>query len=105
MVPEQVEQKLCIDGAFFQKTLDSLRAHVAVLTEDGTIVAVNDTWNRFASSNGLAHEFCGPGANYLLSCDRATGECSEEAPVVAAGIRDVIAHRQEHFYLEYPCHS
>jgi diguanylate cyclase (GGDEF)-like protein len=94
-----------IRGEFFQKTLDSLRSHIAVLNEDGTIVVVNAAWNKFASGNGLAEESCGPGANYLRSCDQATGESSEEAIVVATSIRDVVAKRREHFYLEYPCHS
>lgn len=89
----------------FQKTLDSLRSHIAVLNEDGTIIAVNAPWKKFASGNGLAERFCGERSNYLHSCDGATGECSEEAPVVASGIRDVIAKKQAYFYLEYPCHS
>lgn len=90
---------------FFQKTLDSLRAHIAILNGDGGIVAVNAAWNHFARSHGLVEEFCGPGANYLRACDRATGECSEEAGEVADGIRGVVAGRGEDFYLEYPCHS
>ena len=93
------------NGEFFQRTLDCLRSHIAILNDEGTIIAVNATWNKFATSNGLAEEFCGPGANYLRSCDQATGDCSEEAKVVADGIRDAIANRQEHFYLEYSCHS
>ena len=93
------------NSEFFQKTLDCLRSHIAILNEDGTIIAVNATWNKFASSNGLAEQFCGPGANYLRSCDQATGDCSDEAKIVADGIRDVIANRREYFYLEYPCHS
>ena len=71
----------------------------------GTIIAVNATWSRFASSNGLAKRFCGPGANYLRSCDEAKGDCSEEAAVVAEGIRKVLADKKEYFQLEYPCHS
>jgi len=94
-----------IRSEFLQKSLDCLRSHIAILTEDGIIIAVNASWNTFATSNGLAEEFCGRGANYLYSCDQATGECSEEAANVARGIRDVIAQKQEHFYLEYPCHS
>jgi diguanylate cyclase (GGDEF)-like protein len=93
------------NSEFFQKTLDCLRSHMAILKDDGTIIAVNATWNKFAVSNGLAEKFCGPGANYLRSCDQATGDCSDEAKIVADGIRDVIANRREHFYLEYPCHS
>jgi diguanylate cyclase (GGDEF)-like protein len=94
-----------IRGEFLQKTLDSLRSHIAVLNDDGTIIAVNATWKNFALNNGLAKQFCGTGVNYLRSCDQATGECSEEAVEVAKGIRDVMAERREHFYLECPCHS
>ncbi len=90
---------------FFQKTLDCLYSHIAILNQDGTILEVNATWRKFATSNGLAEKFCGPGANYLRSCDEARGECSEEARVVADGIRSVIAKAREYFYLEYPCHS
>lgn len=94
-----------IPAELFQKTLNSLRSHIAVLNEEGIIIAVNTPWNQFASRNGLAEQFCGPGINYLQSCDEATGECSEEASAVASGIREVIAGQQEYFYLEYPCHS
>ncbi len=96
---------LIVGSEFFQKTLDCMRSHIAILTEDGTITAVNATWNKFATSNGLAEKFCGPGANYLRSCDQARGDCSEEAKIVADGIRDVASGRRECFYLEYPCHS
>jgi len=68
-----------IGSAFLQKTLDCLLSHIAILTEDGTIVAVNASWNRFATSNGLVEQFCGRRANYLRSCDQATGEYSAEA--------------------------
>jgi diguanylate cyclase (GGDEF)-like protein len=101
-----IDQGEAIEASeFFRKTLDCLRSHIAILNDDGTIIAVNATWNNFATSNGLAEKFCGPGANYLRSCDQATGDCSEEAKIVADGIRDVIANRREYFYLEYPCHS
>src|SRR5450432_3126679 len=93
------------NNEFFQKTLDCLRSHIAILKDDGTIIAVNATWNKFATSNGLAEQFCGPGANYLRSCDQARGDCSEEAKIVADGIRDIFANIREYFYLEYPCHS
>ena len=90
---------------FLQRTLDSLLCHMAILRADGTIVAVNAAWRRFAVGNGLEADFCGPGANYLRACDRATGDCSEEANRVADGIRAVAAGDAADFTLEYPCHS
>ena len=73
MAVDHGDPALSMRSEFFEKTLDSLRSHIAVLNEDGTILAVNATWKGFASSNGLAAQFCGRGANYLRSCDEATG--------------------------------
>ncbi len=104
-------ERVCIAGEepfsrdFFQKTLDALQAHIAILDEHGNIIAVNSTWNDFATRNDLAADFCGPGANYLRACDNARGDCSEEAHLVSEGIRAVIAGLRPVFYLEYPCHS
>lgn len=90
---------------FFQRTLDSLLVHIAILRADGTIIAVNATWNNVATQNGLVESVCGPGANYLRVCEQATGPCSEESRVVAQGIRDVSEGRVPNFAMEYPCHS
>jgi signal transduction histidine kinase len=88
-----------------QQTLDSLSAHIAILDERGEIVAVNSVWRAFAESNGGDPGEVAEGANYLTTCDSATGENTEEAAVFAQGVRDVISGEKEHFELEYPCHS
>jgi DNA-binding NtrC family response regulator len=48
---------------FFQSTLDSLSAHIAVLDETGTIVAVNQAWRHYAQQNGCIGGECGMGIN------------------------------------------
>ena len=90
---------------FFQRTLDSLLSHMAILRPDGTIVAVNAAWNAYATRNGLIESLCGPGVNYLAVCEAASGSCSEQARLIARGIRDVGRGRIPDFRLEYPCHS
>jgi diguanylate cyclase (GGDEF)-like protein len=90
---------------FFQRTLDSLLSHLAILRPDGTIVAVNAAWNAYATHNGLVESLCGPGVNYLRVCEKASGSCSEQATLIANAIRDVGAGRIPDFQLEYPCHS
>jgi len=92
-------------GEFLQKTLDSLQSHIAILAEDGTILAVNAPWRRFGRQNGLIPGTFGPGANYLDVCDVAQGPCSREGRPMADGIRRVIAGERREFSLEYPCHS
>jgi PAS domain S-box-containing protein len=90
---------------FLQSTLNALTSHIAILDEHGTIIEVNAAWNRFASENDFRGVHRGVGDNYLQLCDASTGRFSEEAALVAAGIRAVMAGRQKEFHLEYPCHS
>jgi PAS domain S-box-containing protein len=88
-----------------QQTLDSLSAHIAIIDESGTIVAVNKAWRHFAQASGVAGHNYAEGVNYLRVCDSAAGEYSEEAAPFAEGIRSVLNGRHEKFELEYPCHS
>jgi PAS domain S-box-containing protein len=90
---------------FLQSTLNALTSHIAILDEHGTIIEVNAAWDRFASENDFRGAHRGVGDNYLILCDEASGKFSEEAALVAAGIRAVMAGWQEVFHLEYPCHS
>ncbi|MEO7319255.1 MAG: amino acid permease, partial [Chthoniobacteraceae bacterium] len=99
------EQAVMESQRFLQSTLDALSAHIAILDESGVIIAVNAVWNRFAQSNAEATARLGVGVNYLEVSDRSQGECAEEAPAVARGIRAVLAGEAEEFHLEYPCHS
>ncbi len=78
---------------------------MAVLDEDGTIVAVNRAWERFAEENGGTARSCGVGANYLTVCGEAYRMRAQEAPAVIEGIREVMAGKRPEFSLEYPCHS
>lgn len=88
---------------FLAAALNSLDVQIAVLDEDGIIVAVNDAWVRFAAENGAAdHPSVIEGAHYLAAYDEV-----DDAKAVAAlaGVRDVIDGTRDEFVLEYPCHS
>ena len=83
--------------------MNSLRAHIAVVDQDGKILMVNDRWKRFAMENGLPHtERVGPGVNYLDVCRRAKGAFSEEAQSFK-GLQAVLRRSLDEFTLEYPC--
>jgi PAS domain S-box-containing protein len=88
---------------FLTNTLDSLSAHIAILDETGKIIAVNESWRRFANANGGNHVV--EGANYLDACDRVVGSDAAFSAQAARGIRAVMAGENCFFYLEYPCHS
>ena len=97
--------RLAESGRFLQATLDALGEHIAVLDENGTILAVNDAWRRFAAANGFPSSGAGLGLNYLAVCETAVGPDAEPARDVAAALREVIAGRREEAVFEYPCHA
>ncbi|MDR3457865.1 MAG: PAS domain S-box protein [Verrucomicrobiae bacterium] len=89
---------------FLQSVLDGLSAHIAILDEQGVIIAVNAAWSEFALRNDLPGNSA-LGTNYIQLCTAAKGEDATEAPLVAQGIREVMAGECGEFQLEYPCHG
>jgi PAS domain S-box-containing protein len=90
---------------FAYATLDALSEHVAVLDDDGTVVAVNRAWREFAQANAVSTRALVEGSNYFDACKSATSVDVEEAARFAAGLRAVIGGELDEFTLEYPCHS
>lgn len=88
-----------------QATLDGVPTTIAILSEGGKIIAVNESWRRFAKANQLAWSDFGIGRNYLEVCRSARGEQTEDAFKAYRGISDVILNRGNAFQMEYPCHS
>jgi PAS domain S-box-containing protein len=87
-------------GTFWQATLDSLAAHIAILDEYGEIIAVNAAWRRFALAEGAGSDYIG--SNYIAVCDAAEEPL---ATVVASGLREMLAGERDRLELDYPCHS
>jgi DNA-binding CsgD family transcriptional regulator len=85
--------------------LDSISAHVALLDENGLILATNQAWRRFAAENGGQDEKTSVGMNYLAVCDAGARAGDESALAAADGIRAVISGETTEFVLDYPCHS
>ncbi len=87
--------------------LDSVRANIAVVDRDGTIIAVNERWEQLASENGAdaASPAVGVGANYLEAYARSAGDASAEAQRIVDGTRAVLTHSRDTFGYEYPCNS
>jgi PAS domain S-box-containing protein len=87
-------------GEFWQATLDSLNAHIAVLDDHGTIVAVNQSWRRFAANEGSHTDYIG--ASYVAVCEAAADPLATEA---ALALKEILAGTRAEYVLEYPCHS
>jgi len=101
MIDERGAYRLA-DLAFYKAALDAIAAHIAVLDNQGTILAVNASWQRFGEENGIRDSRFGVGANYFTVCRAAADPIARAASV---GIRDVLSGRRSSFCLEYACHS
>ena len=94
--------------ALVQAVEDSVLDHMAVLDADGTIVAVNAAWTRFAQANAgepVPDARTGAGTNYLDVTLSADGPGSEQAAQAHAGILAVLRGERDQFQLEYACPS
>ncbi len=106
---KRAEEALRESEAFGSAILDSVAAHIAVLDHNGTIIAVNEPWRRFALDNRAADgqpvRHVEVGANYLAVCRESVGDSSAGAMAAHDGIRAVLDGRLPNFTLEYACHS
>jgi PAS domain S-box-containing protein len=102
-----MEKKFPFHGStnFFQETLDSLSIHLAILNEQGVIVAVNDSWRHFGMTNQYEDSNWGVGRNYLGICQDAIGAQNEDARKAAEAIQQLLCGEKDSFQMEYPCHK
>lgn len=89
-------------GGLYVEVLDSMPEQVAVLDEEGVIVAVNQSWRDFAESNGAPHLAArSVGLSYLAVCRSAPDEAAE----VLAGLQGVLNGSLADFKTNYSCHG
>lgn len=62
---EELDEALRESQRFLRSSLDALSGHLAVVDASGTILEVNEAWQRFASENGYATTDHGIGSKYL----------------------------------------
>ncbi|MEP7342768.1 MAG: two-component regulator propeller domain-containing protein, partial [Acidobacteriota bacterium] len=105
LVVDERTRELQESERFARSTLDALSAHIAILDQTGTIIAVNDAWRKFARANGGIAQRVSEGVNYLTVSDSARGMSESDGAAFAAGIRAVLAGEKELFSAEYPCNS
>jgi PAS domain S-box-containing protein len=102
----RAEQALVGQTAFIRTILDSLPIHLAVIDNKGTILQVNDAWNRFALENVGPCPIgrLGVGANYLDALHTAAVSDSEVQKSVD-GVEAVLGGNSNLFEQEYTFHA
>lgn len=100
-------EKLRKAHQFLQSIIDALASHIAILDEQGQIIAVNANWrrhaaaNRYVSADGGGSEASEWSMNYLKISRSTKGPYTKAGSAVAEGIHQVMAEEREQFYLEY----
>jgi diguanylate cyclase (GGDEF)-like protein/PAS domain S-box-containing protein len=101
------EELLKKSDVFKFAILNSLPAEIAVVNREGTILAVNELWWRFALENGI-DPFKKPatntdiGANYLVICRLGTGFItSPDVWEASSGVQAVLEGSLPSFSMEY----
>jgi PAS domain S-box-containing protein len=93
---------LHFDGELGFAVLNSLTDHIAVLDREGTIVTVNEAWNKFASENGASDSSrFSVGTNYVDLCSAPGLEHRVAADV--EGVAGVLSGKRKIFREEYEC--
>ena len=85
--------------------LTSLTSLIAVLDCDGRIIAVNESWKRFATSSANPDSAPAPGLNYLEACRRACRPPMPDAEEAIQGIEGVLAGWLSSYGFEYACRT
>ncbi|HVO43384.1 MAG TPA: PAS domain S-box protein [Aggregatilineales bacterium] len=103
---KRMEQALARSEQFNRAVLSSLSAQIAVLDRDGTIMAVNEAWERFSREDCVtALVRADVGVNYAQVCREAAGGSSVEIEATLRGIQAVAGGALPEFALEYACRS
>jgi two-component system NarL family sensor kinase len=79
-----------------QRTMDALSARIAILDEQGVIMAVNAAWRRSMEENCLPEPVSDVGTSYLAACDAAIPR-QPEVEETAAGLREVLRGERREF--------
>jgi len=94
-----------INFTMHNSVFDSLSAHLAILDENGTILATNRAWNESTQKRG---NLCGddaPGENYLKVCTNIMGHNRQKILEIIQGIQGVIDGSIEEFFMDYQVHT
>jgi signal transduction histidine kinase len=76
--------------------MDALSARIAILDEQGVIMAVNAAWRRSMEENCLPEPVSDVGTSYLAACDAAIPR-QPEVEETAAGLREVLRGERREF--------
>lgn len=93
-------------AAFSKGILSSLNSFIAVIDQNGTIIDINESWNKIAQQkNSGTLMKVSIGDNYFEICENALNEKNLHAENILNGLKAVLNKESSRFDIEYPCLS
>lgn len=80
--------------------MDALPSSLALLDEEGTIVATNRAWWKLATDQGADPRRVGEGRNYLEICDAAASDLYPAAAAFGHGLRQILLGHIQSFEVD-----
>ena len=104
---KKMELALIDSENFAKATFDALSSHIAILDENGFVLAVNKAWTDYMKTNSPNQSKINSaiGQSYLEICKTSYCNSNENAQAMLTGIRSVMKREQKEFIHEYSCHS
>ncbi len=96
---QELLQTIALRSAIF----GSLYGHVVALDGNGIILAVNDSWRRFAEEHGGKRDLTGVGQDYLAVCRDAAAAGDASAQRALDAVVAVLSGRSAREVREYVC--
>jgi PAS domain S-box-containing protein len=109
IIRDITDEKLAEDSTYQHEqfraaVLDAIPAEIAVLDDQGRIIAVNEPWLKFGKENSAPNApTIGVGSNYLSVSKNSALAGEPLAAETAAGIESIIKGELHDFRIEYPC--
>jgi signal transduction histidine kinase/integral membrane sensor domain MASE1 len=101
LAQKEANDALRVSESMKSAILASLSSSVAVVDRAGRVIAVNESWTRFAVEHGVWDAGAGLGISYLDACRQAAGAGAAYAREAVDGISAVLDRSQPSFVLEY----
>ncbi len=101
---EKTHNQLLEASATQAAILNALPPNIVLVNEKGKIIAVNESWKKFALANNLGVPQYGIGYSYLAIAEAATGINKATNNKISKGLKDVVVGNKKEFSLEYECY-
>ena len=85
--------------------IEALTGNAALVDQEGTIVAVNGAWRRFAAANGYCGADFGVGTSYIAACGNEAADASVFAREGVRVLWGVLGGEMHCETFDYPCHE